>query len=446
MKVSKKEIDNSVTMPGELFPNSWLRIGLAAQKKGTIFNNLMCHFNMENMCEAFNAQKENKASGIDGISKKTYGKNLEANLNDLLSRIHKGSYKPQNKREILIPKADGKSRPIAISCFEDKIVEWMIGRILECIYEPLFIRNSFGFRPSKSTDSAIKGIYYSLKDNRRPNVVEIDFAKFFNSIPHKKMMRIIGKRISDNRFKGLIGRFLKVGILEESGEVRLSEVGTSQGSIMSPVLANIYLHEVLDKWFLENYGSYNNIIIRYADDAVFFFKKKDTANNFVKELYDRVEEYGLSLNKDKTKAINFDKNENNSFDFLGFTFYWASKATIRKRILKLKTKKSTLHKKIAEFYEWIKLNRSKLKTREIWDKTKKKLIGHYNYYGYRMNRPKLYHFYNEAIKSLFKWLNRRSQKRSYSWEFFKRKLEFNPLPRPPEVGKLKHFRMNPYLC
>jgi len=444
--LSKKGTDRTAGMQGMLFPNSWLRIGLAAQKKDTIFNNLLCHFKMENMCEAFNALKENKALGIDGISKKTYGENLESNLNDLLSRIHKGSYKPQNKREILIPKADGKTRPIAISCFEDKIVEWMIGRILECVYEPLFIRNSFGFRPGKSPDGAVKGIYYSLKDNLRSNVVEIDFAKFFNSIPHKKLIRIIGKRISDNRFKGLIGRFLKIGILDEAGDVKISEVGTPQGSIMSPVLANVYLHEVLDKWFIEKYGSYNNIIIRYADDAVFFFKDKDTADKFVNDLHDRVEKYGLSLNKDKTKIIDFDKNESNSFDFLGFTFYWTNKVTNRKRILKLKTKKDTLHKKIAEFYEWIKLNRSKLKTKEIWDKTKEKLVGHYNYYGYWMNRPKLNHFYWEVIKSLFKWLNRRSQKPSFSWESFKRKLEFNPLPRPPEVLKLKRLGWSPYLC
>lgn len=444
--MSKKGMDSRAEMQGELFPDSWLRIGLTAQKKDTVFNNLLCHFKMDNMREAFNALKGNKALGIDGISKKIYGRNLEANLSDLLSRIHKGSYKPQNKKEVLIPKADGKTRPIAISSFEDKIVEWMIGRILECVYEPLFIRNSFGFRPGKSADGAVKGIYYSLKDNRRPNVVEIDFAQFFNSIPHRKLMKILGKRVSDNRFKGLIGRFLRVGILDEYGDVKISDIGTPQGSVMSPILANIYLHEVLDTWFVENYASYNNIIIRYADDAVFFFKDKNTADNFVKELFDRVRKYGLSLNEEKTKIINFDNNGNTSFDFLGFTFYWANKGTHKKRIVKLKTKKETLHKKIAEYYDWIKKNRSTLKTNEIWEKTKEKLVGHYNYYGYWMNRPKLNHFYFEVIKSLFKWLNRRSQKSSYAWESFKRKLEFNPLPRPPETLKLKRLGWSPYIC
>lgn len=429
-----------------LFPNSWLRIKFASQKPGTIFNNLLCHFKLENFYEAFDALDGNKAIGIDGISKKTYGKNLEANLAGLIDRVHKGSYRPQNKREVLIPKANGKTRPIAISCFEDKLVEWVIGKILENVYEPIFIRNSFGFRPSKSADGAIKAIYHSLKGNRRSNVVEIDFASFFNTINHNKLMKVLGKRISDNRFKGLIGRFLKIGILEQSGETILSEVGTPQGSVMSPLLANIYLHEVLDTWFIENYGSYNNIIVRYADDAVFFFKKKTEADAFVKNLFDRVEKYGLSLNESKTKTVDFDKRSGNSFDFLGFTFYWVKKTANNQHLLKLKTRKESLHNKINDYTKWIKENRNRFKTKDLFLKTKKKLIGHYNYYGYWFNTGKLNHFYHEVIKILFKWLNRRSQKKSFSWDQFIRKEQFNDLPVPPKPLKLKQLGWSPYLC
>ena len=433
-------------MQKELFPDCWLRIGFAAQKEDIVFNNLLCHINYNTLSEAFDKMKPNKAKGIDGVSKKEYGKNLKENLMGLVRSIHIGSYKPQNKKEKLIPKTDGKKvRPIAISCFEDKLVEWVIGKILECVYEPIFIRNSFGFRPNKSADGAIKAVYYSLKNNNRCNVVEIDFAGYFNSIPHKKLIKIISKRISDRRFKGLIGRFLRVGIFEESGRLVIPEDGTPQGSIMSPVLANVYLHYALDEWFIRNYGSYNNIIVRYADDAVFFFKKKDIAGKFVSDLFERVKDYGLKLNEEKTKIVDFDKNTNTSFDFLGFTFYWTAKGNLKKKVLKLKTRKETLIKKIQEFYLWIKKERSLHKTKELWETARKKLIGHYNYYGYWMNRTKLYHYYYEAIKSLFKWLNRRSQKPSYDWLSFKRKMIFDPLPTPPESLKLKQLGWCPYV-
>lgn len=430
-----------------LFHDCWSRIRHASLKGDILFNNLLCHFNVENFKEAFDSQDGKKAVGIDGITKKIYEKNLEANVTELTRKIHVGSYKPRSKKEVLIPKANGKTRPIAISCFEDKLVEWIIGKILESIYDQTFIRNSFGFRRNKSVDNAIKAVYCSLKNNKRPNVVEIDFTSFFNTIAHRKLMKILGKKISDNRFKGLIGRFLMVGILEQSGIEKLSETGTPQGSIMSPILANIYLDEVLDKWFIEKYGSYNNIIVRYADDAVFFFKKKEVAEHFVIDLFNRIEKYGLSLNKDKTKTINFGKDENTSFDFLGFTFYWAKKFNCIKKILKLKTKKETLIKKINEFYKWIKESRNKMKTKVLLEKTKEKLIGHYNYYGYFINIRKLYHYYFEVIKSLFKWLNRRSQKKSFGREKFKKILFYNNIPKPPILSKLKRLdRSGIVLC
>jgi RNA-directed DNA polymerase len=429
---------------GVLFPDRWLRIGYAARRKNAVFNNVMCHINEASLCEAFRALDGSKARGIDGISKKEYGRNLEDNIANLARRIHNGSYKPQVKREVLIPKANGKMRPIAISSFEDKLVDWVVGRILTILYEPLFIRNSFGFRPSKSAHGAIEAIYYTLKDNRRPYVVEIDFASFFNTIPHGRLLKIISKRVTDRRFKGLIGRFLKVGILEQSGNLKTPEVGTPQGSIMSPILANIYLHEVLDSWFLMNHASYNNIIVRYADDVVFFFKDKGTAERFINDLFRRTEAYGLQLNRDKTKTICFDKNLNNSFDFLGFTFYWATKHCSERRELRVKTQKKTLLKKIQEFYYWIKEVRNQMKLREIWKIARTKIKGHYNYYGFWMNRTRLYHYYSEATKSLYKWLNRRSQRRSFNWVQFQRKLQYNKIPVPPEIGQLKQLGWNPY--
>ena len=427
---------------GELFPNRWLKIGYAASRKDAVFNNLLTHINEESLHEAFTALDPKKAVGIDGISKKKYGENLEDTIKNLMQRIHNGSYKPQAKKEVLIPKDNGKIRPIAISSFEDKLVEWVVGKILTAVYEPLFIRNSFGFRPAKSQHDAIEAVYYSVKDNRRPYVVEIDFASFFSTIPHKRLMKIISKRISDRRFKGLIGRFLRVGVLDVTGKLSETTEGTPQGSVMSPILANIYLHEMLDAWFLENYASYTSVIVRYADDALFFFKSREKAEQFVEDLFKRVAWYRLTLNEDKTKMIDFRKGQNTSFDFLGFTFYWVKKNN--RRILSLKTSKKRLHKKMQEFYDWIKRERNMMKTRTIWKLAAAKLRGHYNYYGYWMNYPKINHFYWEAIKSLFKWMNRRSQKLSFNWVEFCRRLEANNVPKPPEMRVLKSLGWNPY--
>jgi group II intron reverse transcriptase/maturase len=424
--------------------NSWARIGLSAKKPEIVFNNLFSHVNVENLRQAFQALDGTKAVGIDGISKQQYAKDLDSNLEDLVSRLHIGTYRPQAKREVLIPKANGKTRPIAISCFEDKLVEWTLGKILESVYEPIFIRNSFGFRPRKSPDDAIKANYNILKDNKRPFVVEIDLANFFNTVPHRKLMRIIRKRISDRRLLGLIARFLKVDILNQEGASKQSEVGTPQGSVMSPILSNIFLHYALDTWFLKNYGGQNAVIVRYADDAIFMFSKEQEARDFLIALRLRLAEYKLSVNEDKTAIINFAKGKENIFSFLGFTFFWNKKKGWNKINLVIKTQKDKLAKKIQEFTEWIKLNRSRLKRKEIWSITASKLRGHYNYYGYFCNRGKLQLFYKSVIGDLFKWLNRRSQKKSFTWPQFKQLLHREPLPLPPETTKLKTLGWSPY--
>jgi RNA-directed DNA polymerase len=396
-----------------LYQNRWVRISLRAQKKETVFNNLLTHICVDSLREAFKALDGTKALGVDGISKTIYGKNLEVNLENLTDRIHKGTYRLMPKREVLIPKANGKLRPLAIACFEDKLVDWVVGKILSTVYEPMFIKNSFGYRPLKSAHNAIEACYYSLCKNQRKYVVEIDFANFFNTIPHRKMMKVLSKKISDNRFKGLIGRFMKGELINSSGATLASEIGTPQGSIMSPILANIYLDEVIDQWFIKNYASYNNIIVRYADDALFFFNKEENANKFLQKLEDRAKSYGLSLNKDKTNTLTLAKGEHKHFNFLGFTFYWGKQQ--KRIILKVKTQKEKLIKGIQEFEAWIKQIRNKLKLKEIWQLAKSKITGHNNYYGYWMNAVKINHFYQAAICSLYKWLNRRSQMRSYTW-------------------------------
>ena len=399
---------------------------------------------MENLRQAFQALDGTKAVGIDGISKQQYAEDLDNNLKDLETRLHIGTYRPQAKREVLIPKSNGKSRPIAISCFEDKLVEYVLGKTLESVYDPIFIRNSFGFRPRRSPDDAIKANYNILKDNKRPFVVEIDLANFFNTVPHRKLMKILRKRINDRKLLALIARFLKVDILNQNGDTKQSEVGTPQGSVMSPILSNIFLHYALDTWFVENYGSQEAVIVRYADDAVFMFSEEQQAKDFLEDLRLRLAEYKLSVNEDKTAIINFTKGKGNIFSFLGFTFYWNKQKGWNKINLVIKTQKEKLGKKIQEYTDWIKLMRSRLSRKEIWLITAAKLRGHYNYYGYYCNRGKLMLYYASVIRDLFKWLNRRSQKKSFTWESFQRLLSREPLPLPPETTKLKHLGWSPY--
>lgn len=425
--------------------DGWARMSLLAQKnKEIVFNNLFSHINEENLRQAFRAIDGSKATGIDNIGKRDYEKQIDGNLQRLLTKLHTGTFRPQAKKEVLIPKANGKTRPIAISCFEDKLVEWNVGKILSTIYEPVFIRNSFGFRPRKSADDAIKANFNILKDDKRPFVVEIDLANFFNTVPHRKLMKILQKKISDKKLLGLIARFLRVDILSQQGKLTQTTDGTPQGSIMSPILANIYLHYALDTWFLENYGSSNAVIVRYADDAVFMFSKEDQAKDFLGALRVRLDQFGLSLNEDKTGITDFRKGRENIFHFLGFTFYWNHRKGWNKINLVIKTQMDKLDKKIKEFTEWIKLNRHRKTTKEIWKIVASKLRGHYNYFGYYCNRSRLAHYYSAVTRSLFIWLNRRSQRRSFTWTEFKEKLAREPLPIPPEPTKLKVLGWSPY--
>jgi len=422
----------------EVQSNSWLRIGLVAKDKEKMFTNLFCHLNMENLREAFHALDGSKAVGVDGITKGQYGQNLEANLNDLLTRLHKGTYRPLPKRKAEIPKADGRMRPLAIASFEDKIVEKWCAKMLTTIYEPIFIKHSYGFRPRRSILDAIKTFYCSLKDNKRPYVVEIDFASFFNTVSHRKLIKMLRKRISDRRMISLIARLLKVGIMEETGDIRDNEVGTPQGAIVSPVLANLYLHFALDEWFMNEYAPKGAVMSRYADDAVFCFKSEAEAAEFMQALKERmVNSYKLTLNEDKTKTVDFGKRNKNVFSFLGFTFYWGKDRGSQTRRLKVKTEQKRLDKKVEAYGQWVKGNRAYMSTAELWESTNAKLRGHYNAFGVMGNRPRLYTYYYKVVRLLFKWLNRRSQKRSYTWDGFKMRMKQFPLLAPPATVKLK---------
>lgn len=400
-------------------------------------HNLMQFFSVDNLRQAYHEIPGSKAVGTDRITKDEYGRNLEDNLHNLHQRMRKMAYIPSDARLVLIPKFDGGTRPIAISNFEDKLVQKIAADILTAVYDRSFKRFSFGFRPKKSCHAAISYLYNKLKKSNHSIVVDVDLKSFFNTIDHKLLVRVIQQRIRDKTLLRYLVRMLKAGILVE-GISQKAETGTPQGSIVSPVLANIFLHVVLDEWFEKTIKpELGGELVRYADDFVVVFSSKDKANEFMGRLEERLNSYQLSLNQEKTKVINFNRDdpERETFDFLGFTFYWgkSSKGT---QTLKVKTRMKTFKKKIQEYKAWIQENRSRYKLSVLWEKTAQKLRGHYNYYGVLWNRAKLNHFYQSVTWTLFRWLNRRGQKKSYTWEGFKMRLSSLPLPLPTAADKL----------
>jgi len=377
---------------------------------------------------AFHRLDERKAIGIDGVSKFRYARHLEANLKDLENRIQRGAYQPLPAKQVLIPKANGKMRPIAISALEDKIVQMAAAMILDALYEPLFKDVSTGFRPRRGCHDAIGKLYHVLKRDGRPYVVDCDIQAFFDSMDHERLMEFLKKRISDKRFLRLIGRLLRMGVMTQDGDTKINEVGSPQGSVVSPILANIYLHYVIDTWFEESHKSYNQQLVRYADDTVFCFKDASAAETFLETLKSRLKENHLELNEDKTKIVDFRKDAGNTFNFLGFSFYWGI-GKDKARLLKTKTCAEKLRRSIHSFKDWIRAVRNKHKLRVLWKQAAEKINGHYAYYGTTVNN-KLGFYYKTCLELLHKWLNRRSQKKSMSWTAFQERLKSFPLPKP----------------
>jgi RNA-directed DNA polymerase len=391
----------------------------------------MHHIHTDNLRKAFRELDGSKACGVDGITKQQYELELESNLRALHDTIRRGGWRPKPSREVLIPKPQGGTRPLAVGCLEDKIVQRLTARILEAVYEPLFHRHSYGFRGGKSPHQAI-GRLYSVMNARRAKcvVVEMDIEKFFNSVSHEWLLQKLKTKIDDAHFLRHIERLLRASILHENGQLSETEIGTPQGSPVSPVLANICLHYLLDEWFDAEFSSHGEFV-RYADDAVFVFTDEAVARNFQTALQRRLEEAGLSLNVSKSAVIPFQiEAPKGVVTFLGFDFYWGRNLK-REKMLKVKTSAKRLHRSMQNFTQWVKEIRNQKPLKVIWGDAAARLRGHFNYFGVVFNETKLSYFHFVCTGALFKWLNRRSQKRSFDWEKFLRKLEFNPLPSPP---------------
>jgi RNA-directed DNA polymerase len=428
---------------GEAVATKLLRIEAKARRERKLkFVNLYYLMNEELLLRCFRQMSENKAAGIDKVTKEQYAEKLEANLEELVNRLQRLAYRPQPVRRVYIPKAGShKQRPLGIPCLEDKLVQAALARILGAIYEADFIENSFGFRPGRSCHDALRELSQTVEWEGTNYIAEVDIKGFFDNVGQDWMMKMLGHRIADQRVLRLVKRFLKSGVMEQ-GQIRTSEEGVPQGGSISPVLANVYLHYALDLWFEKVYRKSckgKAKLIRYADDFVVCFQHREDATGFPAALTERLGKFGLEVEPTKTKVLEFGRDavrlaqargeRPGTFDFLGFTHYCSRTKDGKRFRMKRVTSRKKLQAKLANLKESLKQMRV-LPTRWILEQVGRKLRGHYAYYGVSDNHRGLVRFYRAATRLLYKWLNRRSQRRSYTWTEFKELLQHFPLPLP----------------
>ncbi|MDR3491870.1 MAG: group II intron reverse transcriptase/maturase [Gammaproteobacteria bacterium] len=418
---------------------------LSAANPEMIFTHVIHHFNVESLRACFHELDGKKAIGSDGIDKASYGKNLEANLQDLMDRMKRMAYIPGPVREVLIPKEGkpGSTRPLGISNFEDKIVQRMMHKILESIYEPLFCENSYGFRPGKSCHDAIEALHAYLSTHEVEKVIDVDLSNYFGSISHHEVINIISKKISDPRLIRYLIRMFKSGVLTE-GELIVSDEGVPQGSGCSPIIANIFAHEVIDEWLEKTVKAHcagKVKMVRYADDIVICCQYSRDADRIKKALNNRLVKYGLKMNEDKTKLVKFSaRNQRRgvtqeTFDFLGFTFYFG-KSQKGYFLVKVKTNGKRLRSKLKKVNEWARAIKNKIPLKQIMKIASAKARGHIQYYGVSHNIADVSTFIDKVEQILFKWMNRRSQRKSFTWEKFREFLGRINFPKAKICHKL----------
>jgi group II intron reverse transcriptase/maturase len=388
-----------------------------------------------------------RASGIDGVSWKEYGKGLDENICDLVARLKSKRYKPLPSRRTYIPKDDHSKRPLGLPSLEDKIVQKGIAQILEAIYEQDFLDCSYGFRPHRNCHQALNVVDKTVMTHPIRYVVEADIKGFFDHVSHEWMLRCLKVRIQDPSLLLLIRRFLKAGYVD-AGELILPDEGTPQGGNLSPILSNVFLHYVLDLWFekkLKPQIRGDCHLVRYADDFLCLVQCYSDAQYIKQSLQQRFEKFDLELHPEKTRVVNLrrgvmhkvdrDKHEAHSFDFLGFTHY-GGKSRKGKWVLCRQTSAKKFRKRCKEFAAWLRSVRCTAKPQELWPILQAKLRGHYQYYGISGNSRMIERYHYVVKRLIFKWLNRRSQKASFNWEGFTEYLEHYPLPEPRIVHRL----------
>lgn len=375
------------------------------------------------------------ASGVDGVTAGKYEEDLSGNIDRLAQRLKTKRYRTKLVRRCYIPKDNGKVRPLGISALEDKLVQVCCARLLTSIYEQDFLPNSYGYRPGKSAKDAVSDLGFNLQYGSYGYAVEADIRGYFDRIDHDWLMQMLELRIDDAAFLGLIRQWLKAGILDVDGEVIHPVTGSPQGGIVSPILANVYLHYVLDLWFERTVKPRIDgkaMLIRYADDYVVMFQYRADASRFFREMHNRLGKFGLELSLEKSglrRLSRFEPGLHHRIEFLGFEIYWGQAYDGEIRV-KQRTARKRLHAAIARIKAWVKNNRH-LKGEDFVTALNRRLVGHYNYYGVKSNERSVKRFFDEAIECAFKWLNRRGGKRnSFNWSSFVRALNKLGVAKP----------------
>jgi RNA-directed DNA polymerase len=412
---------------------------LARRKPGGVLYALNHVIDFEWMREAYLQTRKDGATGIDGVTATDYEANLEANLRDLRERIMSGRYHAPPVRRTYIPKADGSQRPLGIPTFEDKIAQRAIAMVLEAIYEEDFLPCSYGFRPGRSAHQALRELYGVITRQGQYWVIEVDVRKYFDSIPHSELRAILDQRVTDGVIRRMIDKWLNAGVLED-GSLRLATQGTPQGGVISPLLANIVLHHVLDTWFETEVRprlAGPCTLVRFADDFVMTFKNHRDAKRVMEVLTKRLARFGLTLHPDKTRFVDFRPERQDGtrpdckdgpFDFLGFTHAWA-KSQKGKNVVRQRTAKNRLARALVAVNDWCRNNRHQ-PVRGQHVKLSAKLVGHYAYYGITGNIAQLSRYARQLARLWRKWLARRTRPHVLTWDSFNALLERHPLPQP----------------
>jgi len=402
---------------------------------------LMHLFTEEFLLACFGELERNKAPGIDAVTVEEYEANLEGNIKGLVQRLKARQYRPQPTRRVYIPKPNGDKRPLGIPAVEDKIVQMACKLILEAVFAVDFLEVSYGFRAGRGAHDALDALDRIVMTRPVNYVVDADIERFFDTVDHEWLMRCLGQRIVDGAFLRLIARFLTAGVVSE-GRKRATTEGTPQGSVLSPVLANIYLHYVLDLWFerkVKRQMRGEAHLTRYADDFVVSLQSGQEARRFLERLAERLGKFGLRLAAAKSRVIEFGRWQwakarrqalrLATFNFLGFTHYCDGTRTSGFKLGR-KTERKRLQRALVQMNEWLRSVRNQMRLADWWPLLVTKVTGYYRYYGIGGNRRSLDNYYRRVLRLAYKWVNRRSQRRSYNWERFGRWLKQHPLPRP----------------
>ena len=420
---------------------------VAERDSAATFNNLYTMVDYELLYEAFCKLKRDKAPGVDGVTVDQYGDRLIENLRALETRLHRQSYRPQPSLRRDIPKGNGKTRPLGIACVEDKIVQRAVVMVLERIYEVDFISTSYGFRPNRSCHQALSVLGQIIATKRVNWISDADIKGFFDNVSHERLLELLKQRIADPRLLWLIERVLKAGVMIEGQRVD-TDGGVAQGSVLSPLLANVYLHYVLDQWFERDVKPRlkgESHIVRYADDFICAFENETDARRFQEVLRKRLARFSLELAEEKTKLIRFGRfaaRDNQragegaaqTFDFLGFTHY-CGRSREGKFKLKRMTSKKKFQAKVQGLKDWFRENLTTPIT-EVWQTLNAKLSGHYQYYNVNDNWRGVLK-YREAARLLgLRWIRRRSQTATMSWPNYYAYLARHPLAIPGRITDL----------